>query len=175
MKLSYNIEIAGVNLNIVSPDGAEFVAKTVSELEENVQNMLRIGKHYSKLDALALCALDYLGELRKAESKIKNLEAQVEILEAGRRGKADAEEEPAPVAVKAEKAPAAKKVPVAAAAPAAEEAPVTKEAPAEEPKAEEPAPAEEAAPEGDSSSRDAKFRQLEAFLGSQLKIDLDKN
>ncbi len=163
MKLSYNIEIAGVNLNIVSADGAEFVEKTVSELEENVQNMLRIGKHYSKLDALALCALDYLGELRKAESKIKNLEAQVEILEAGRRGRVDAVEELAPAVE--DETPAAEEA--TAVEEVVEEAP--EEMPAEEPKTEKPAP------ESDGSSRDAKFRQLEAFLGSQLKIELDKD
>ncbi len=147
MKQSYNIKVAGLTLNIVSSDDAEFVNETVAELEENFQTMLRVGKNFSKLDALALCALDYLGEYRKAEAKIKNLEAQVEILEAGRRTKASAEKE----SMK-EEIPEAK----------AE----VKAAPAET------APAEEKRP--DESARDAKFRQLEAFLGSQLRMDLDK-
>lgn len=157
MKQSYNIEVAGVNLNIVSSDGAEFVEKTVAELEESVRKMLIVGKNYSKLDALILCALDYLGEYRKAEAKIKNLEAQIEILEADRRLRgSSAEEETAPEAEEAE-----------------ELTEVEDEIPAEELKA-EPAPAEEKKESADESSRDAKFRQLEAFLGSQLKMDLDK-
>lgn len=154
MKQSYNIEIAGVQLNIVTEDGAEFVEKTVAEFESSVQSVLRVGKNYSKLDAILLSALDYCGEFRKAEDKIRNLEAQIEILEA--RVRRDGGEVPAPAAepVKAE--------------PAAEEAP------AEEPVAEEVAettPAEET-PAEKESSRDESFRQLEAFLGSQISLDL---
>lgn len=158
MKQSYNIEVAGVNLNIISTDGPEFVESTVAELEASVQKMLRIGTNYSKLDALILCALDYLGELSKAESKIKNLEAQIAILEAGRRIRGEADEP----AARADEKPAAK----------ADEKPAAAAEPAEEPAKEESAPAEEPANE---SSRDAKFRQLEALLGSQLKIDLDND
>ncbi len=144
MKQSYNIEVSGVNLNIVSSDDAQFVESTVAELETSVQNMLRVGKNYSKLDALILCALDYLGEYRKAEAKIKNLEAQIAILEAGRRTvKTDAPAQAEPVQTVAEE-------------PAAE--PETTSVP-------------EVADDG--SARDAKFRQLEAFLGSQLKLDID--
>lgn len=163
MKQSYNIEVAGVNLNIVSSDGAEFVEKTVAELEASVQKMLIVGKNYSKLDALILCALDYLGEYHKAEAKIKNLEAQVEILEAGRRTKAN------PSAVnEAEKNEEADKIDktekTEKSADSAKNTQVKDNAASD-------APAGEMAAEGESS-RDAKFRQLEAFLGSQLKMDL---
>lgn len=153
MKQSYNIELAGVNLNIATEDGADFVEATVAELEAAVQNMLRVGKNFSKLDAALLCALDYCGELRKAEAKIRNLNAQIEILEAGRRMRGEAEEEIA------EPAPTTEDT-----VEEFEEVETTEET--------EDAYAEEKAEGSDDSSRDEKFRQLEALLGSQLKFDL---
>ncbi|MBQ7827540.1 MAG: cell division protein ZapA [Clostridia bacterium] len=150
MKQSYNIELAGVNLNIVTEDGADFVKDTVAEVEASVQNMLRVGKNFSKLDAALLSALDYCGEFRKAEAKIRNLEAQIEILEAGRRMRGDDRDE------------------------TAEDVPAVEEIAEEIEEIEETEEAVEAAPvdEADEGSRDEKFRQLEALLGSQLKFDL---
>lgn len=149
MKQSYNIELAGVSLNIVTEDGAEFVEATVAELNESVQNMLQIGKQFSKLDAALFCALDYCAEYRKAEAKIKNLEAQIEILEAGRRMRGESEDESVP-----DEAPAVEET----AEETADEIEETEET--------------EAQAEADEESRDEKFRQLEALLGSQLKFDL---
>ena len=149
MKQSYNIELAGVSLNIVTEDGAEFVEATVAELNESVQNMLQIGKQFSKLDAALFCALDYCAEYRKAEAKIKNLEAQIEILEAGRRMRGESEDETVP-----------------------EEAPAVEETMEETADETEEVEETEAQAEADEESRDEKFRQLEALLGSQLKFDL---
>lgn len=149
MKQSYNIELAGVSLNIVTEDGAEFVEATVAELNESVQNMLQIGKQFSKLDAALFCALDYCAEYRKAEAKIKNLEAQIEILEAGRRMRGESEDESVP-----------------------EEAPAVEETADETADETEEIEETEAQAEADEESRDEKFRQLEALLGSQLKFDL---
>ena len=150
MKQCYNIEIAGVQLKIVTEDGADFVEKTVAEFESSVQSVLRVGKNYSKLDAILLSALDYCGEFRKAEDKIRNLEAQIEILEA--RVRRDGGEVPA--------VPAEETV--------AEEVSAVEDAPAQEPAAEETSEA----PAKKEASRDESFRQLEAFLGSQLSLDL---
>lgn len=172
MKQSYNIEVAGVNLNIVSSDGAEFVEKTVAELEESVKKMLIMGKNYSKLDALILCALDYLGEYHKAVAKIKNLEAQVEILEADRHSKGSSALNDTVTERKTEKSEKPEKTEKNEKAERAksEKSPSAKaDAPSETSVKEENTDA------ADESSRDAKFRQLEAFLGSQLKMDLDKN
>lgn len=155
MKQSYNIEVAGVQLNIVSSDGAEFVEKTVAELESSVQSVLRVGKNYSKLDAIILSALDYCGEFRKAEDKIRNLEAQIEILEA-RIQKNDGD------------------VPVAAPAVVAKDETAAEEAPAEE----VPVATADSADDSDDSSDDGSlgdsFRELEAFLGSQLSLNIDE-
>ena len=156
MKQSYNIEIAGVQINIATDDGAEFVEKTVAEFESSVQSVLRVGKNYSKLDAIILCALDYCGEFRKSEDKIRNLEAQIEILEA--RLRRDGIEVP-----ETEEASVAEE---AAADEVTAEETTVEEAPVEE------APSDKESAESEEASRDESFRQLEAFLGSQLSLDL---
>lgn len=161
MKERYNLEIAGISFSIVSDDGAEFVRKTEAMLDKNVNAILSQSSTFSKFDAVTFAALDICGELQKAEAKIKNLEAQIEILEANMkrlRVASAAEEKPA----KAEKAEKSVK---------AEDKPSANEKKAQEKKI---APAEEAPVESSGSSRDQKFRQLEALLGSQLRFDVDK-
>lgn len=162
MKERFNVEVTGIRFSIVSDDGAEHVKQTVDELNRGVRSVLDANSNYSKLDAVTLCALDYCGELLKADAKIKNLEAQIEILEANmRRTRA---------AKSAVKTADTKDMPSGTASSAAPETPVA-EVPAE--KAE--ATSETATvKESTESSRGEKFRQLEALLGSQLKLDLDQ-
>jgi len=155
MKKRFNLEIAGIGISIMSDDEADFVKNAEAQLNKSVTGILASATNLSKLDAITLAALGFSGELLRAEAKIKNLEAQIEILEANmQRLRGDAPEAVADKSVKA--APTVEK-------PAAkEEAPAVKQ----------PEKAEKT--EKDDSARDQKFRQLEALLGSQLKIDLDK-
>lgn len=153
MKERFNVEVTGIRFSIVSDDGAEHVKQTVDELNRGVQSVLDANSNYSKLDAVTLCALDYCGELLKADAKIKNLEAQIEILEANMR--------------RTRTVKPSKKAVAEAEAQEAPEAVETEQKSAEVPEA---APAQESTEE----SRGEKFRQLEALLGSQLKLDLDR-
>ncbi len=157
MKERFNVEIVGITFSVVTDDGEELVRKAEATLNEDVKAVLKQMGRFSKLDAVTLCALDYCGQAQKAEAKIRNLEAQIEILEANMHRKKD-------------DAPAAeeKSAPAKKAEPKAES---VEEVKPEPPKTEEK---EESAPEANDSSRSQKLRQLEAFLGSQLKIDLDK-
>lgn len=164
MKERFNVEIVGINFSIVSDDGEELVRKAEATLNEDVRTVLKQMGRFSKLDAVTLCALDYCGQAQKAEAKIKNLEAQIEILEANMHRMR--EDSPAKTAE-----PKAVAEPVAEAK--AEAAAETKAEAKAEPAVESTTDAEPAA-ETKDSSRSQKLRQLEAFLGSQLKIDLDK-
>lgn len=157
MKERFNVEVTGIRFSIVSDDGAEHVKQTVDELNRGVQSVLDANSNYSKLDAVTLCALDYCGELLKADAKIKNLEAQIEILEANMRRTRAAK-------------PSKKAVAEAAEAAEAAEVPETVETEQKASEVPETAPAQESTEE----SRGEKFRQLEALLGSQLKLDLDR-
>ena len=164
MKERFNVEILGISFSIVTDDGEELVRKAEDTLHKDASAVLKQMGRFSKLDAVTLCALDYCARAEKAEAKIRNLEAQIEILEANRRRKDDAP---------AKGSPAPKTEPAAKTEPA----PVKAEAKPEAKPEPAPAKAETAADakaESGDSSRSRKLRQLEALLGSQLKIELDK-
>ena len=149
MKERFNINISGTSFTIVSDDGAELVRKAEAAVISDVDRVLRQNKNISKLDAMAIVALDYCSERMKSEAKIRNLEAQIEILEANMHRKAEASKADDVSEALVEKPEADK--------PAEEPAPA--------------APAKEAAAENETG-RDRKFRQLEELLGSQLKLDI---
>ena len=150
MKERYNIEIADIQLTILSDEPEDFVASTVAQLDALIRDMTVKNKRCSKLDAAILCALDFYSEKTKADKKIKNLEAQISLYEANiRRLKEEAEQ------LRAATAPAKE-----------EEEPKTEAAP--------PAPAQKAAkssrrteqlsiPEVQSAPAD-KVREIENLL-----------
>lgn len=139
-KQKYCIEIADIQLTILSDESEEFVNDTVNTLDALIRDLTVRNKRCAKIDAAILCALDSLGEKLKLEKKVKNLEAQIDLYEAnlrrlrGENAAASAAAKPADsTPVKAEEAK-----------PAEAPAPVK---PAEEAKPqEEPKPKEEAKP-----------------------------
>ncbi len=101
-KQRYNLEIAGIQLSILSDESEEFVTELVAKLDEEITNLTVHNKRCAKIDAAILIALDALGEKTKLEQKLKNLEAQVALYEANlRRQRAESAPEE-----KAEAAPA---------------------------------------------------------------------
>lgn len=82
MKEHYSIEISDIQLTIVSDEPEDFVNSTVAKINDRVNDLIVRNKRCSKLDAALLCALDYCGELAKAERRIRNLEAQISLYDA---------------------------------------------------------------------------------------------
>ena len=118
MKERYSIEIADIQLTILSDEPKDFVESTVAHLDETIRDMTVKNKRCSKLDAAVLCALDFYSEKTKADKKIKNLEAQISLYEANiRRLKEEAEKLRAAAAPK-EEAADTKETPVEEAKPA---------------------------------------------------------
>ena len=115
MKERFNVEIAGISFSVVTDDGEAMVRNAEAMLNENVAAVLKQMGRFSKLDAVTLCALDYCAQAQKAEAKIRNLEAQIEILEANMHRLRGEEDAPA---VKA--SPEVKPAPEKKAAPAPE-------------------------------------------------------
>ena len=108
MKERYNIDIADIQLTILSDEPKDFVESTVAHLDETIRDMTVKNKRCSKLDVAVLCALAFYSEKTKAEKKIKNLEAQISLYEANiRRLKEEAEQLRA-AAASTEEAPAEK-------------------------------------------------------------------
>ena len=105
MKERYSIEIADIQLTILSDEPKDFVESTVAHLDETIRDMTVKNKRCSKLDAAILCALDFYSEKTKADKKLKNLEAQISLYEANiRRLKEEMEQLRAAAAPKVEAA-----------------------------------------------------------------------
>lgn len=85
MKQKYEIEIADVQLSILTDESEEFVKDIVSRLDTLIRTLTVQNKRCAKIDAALLCALDALGEKVKLEKKIKNLETQISLYEANLR------------------------------------------------------------------------------------------
>ncbi len=187
-KQKYCIEVADVQLTILSDESEEFVRDTVKILDTQIRELTVHNKRCAKIDAAILCALDSLGEKLKLEKKLRNLQAQIDLYEANLRrlrtdtAPAPAEEAPAvpeqpekteektekaekPKKAEEKSAPKAKKP---AAKPAVQQLSVEEAAEAakaeepkiETPKAEEPAPVEEP----QTGVRDDKLKQIESLL-----------
>ena len=109
-KQKYCIEIADVQLTILSDESEEFVRDTVKILDTQIRDLTVLNKRCAKIDAAILCALDSLGEKIKLEKKLRNLQAQIDLYEANlRRLRTESTDAPAPAEVTS--APAAAKKP----------------------------------------------------------------
>ena len=174
-KKRYEIEVAGVQLAIISDEREEFVNTVVEIIDKEIRDITVATKRSSNLDAAILCAIQYYSDKVKAEKRARNLEAQIALYDANLRRfreenialKSKLDGECAEAASEAE----------AASGEDGEKAEQTEEvnveAKAEETKAEEaePAKTEEKASESDEDSRAARLRAIEALLGRGGKKD----
>lgn len=82
-KRKITVEIAGVNLTLVTDENGVFVDSVVAQVNERMESILagslRTGT--CTMDAALLCAIDSVGERLKAEKRIRNLEAQLSLYE----------------------------------------------------------------------------------------------
>lgn len=167
-KKRYEIQIADVDLAILSDEREDFVMSAVRQLDARIRDLTVNNKRCSKIDAALLCSLDYFSDKLKAEKRVRNLEAQIALYDANMRrmreenirlkamlGDGDSADENADAE---EAAPEAAETPAAptedAATAHAEAAPA---APAEEkstPSAEAPS----------DENRQLKLRQIESLL-----------
>ena len=168
MKQKYNLEIAGIQLSILSDEPEDFVKELVTKLDTQITDLTVHNKRCAKIDAAILIALDALGEKIKLEKKLKNLEAQVALYEANLRRQ------------RAESAPEEKPAEAESTKVSAEENPTEPEKPKKAParkKALQQVPLEEPAPkagevpaekkEAASPIRSDKIRQIESLLRTQ--------
>lgn len=158
-KKRYEIEVAGVQLAIISDENEEFVLRTVENLDKEIREITAATKRSSNLDAAILCALAYYSDKVKAEKRARNLEAQISLYDANLRRFREEN-----IALR-EKLDAFE----GGEAPAAEEVEAVAEAPAEEaPAAAAPAAEENAAP-AKEDPRAARLRAIDELLGRGKK------
>ena len=84
-KKRYELEIADVEMAIISDEREDFVMRLANDLDSGIRYLLKHNKRCSKLDAAILCALDYASDKLKAEKRVRNLEAQVALYDANIR------------------------------------------------------------------------------------------
>ena len=84
-KKRYELEIADVEMAIISDEREDFVMRLANELDSGIRYLLKNNKRCSKLDAAILCALDYASDKLNAEKRVRNLEAQVALYAANIR------------------------------------------------------------------------------------------
>ena len=84
-KRQYEVEIAGVEMAILSDEREEFVMRLVRDLDEKIRQITSASRNCSKMDAALLVALDVSSEKTKAEKRIRNLEAQIGLYDANLR------------------------------------------------------------------------------------------
>lgn len=86
-KRKIRIEIAGVNLMLVTDEDDTFVENVVAQVNEKMEAILRGGirSGTSTMDAALLCAIDSVGDRLKAEKRVRNLEAQLSLYEVNMR------------------------------------------------------------------------------------------
>ncbi len=84
-KRRYELEIADVEMAIISDEREDFVTRLANELDAGIRDLMKHNKRCSKLDAAILCALDYSSDKAKAEKRVRNLEAQVALYDANIR------------------------------------------------------------------------------------------
>lgn len=84
-KKRYEIEVAGVQLAILSDEREDFIKNIVEALDKQIREITVASKRSSNLDAAILCALEYYSEKVKAEKRARNLEAQISLYDANLR------------------------------------------------------------------------------------------
>ena len=147
-KRRIEVEIAGLEMTIVTDEPEAFVDSVVRHMNESMTALLSSGKNRSRLDAAMLCAMDFCSDKLTAEKRVRNLEAQISLYDVNLR-KARNENAELREAMEGTKEKASPKHKAAA----SEQIKITEEIPAADKKE---APAQE--------SREDKFRMIESLL-----------
>ena len=79
MKEKYTVKIAGTELRIITDESAERLNELVETLDKKINDMVIANKRCSRLDAAILCALEYLDDKKKIESKMDEFTLDYEI------------------------------------------------------------------------------------------------
>ncbi|MBQ3791752.1 MAG: cell division protein ZapA [Clostridia bacterium] len=162
MKQKYKIEVANIQLNILSDEKEDFIKEVVSKLDTEIRQITVANKRVSTTDAAILCALDYYSDKLKADRKLKNLEAQLSLYDTNLR-RLKNENNALQAALGGKKAPEIKEAP-------AEKKPKAEE-PEKAPEAKEEAPEVKEEPKANADRAASKLHQLEMLLQDMKKED----
>ncbi len=78
MKEKYNVAIAGTEMTIVTDESEEYVKRLTQMLDRRVTDMVIVKKRCTKVEALALCAMDYLDMAMKLKAELEDAKEELE-------------------------------------------------------------------------------------------------
>ncbi len=76
MKERYEIAVAGTEMVILSEESEEYVQELAKLLDRRVMDMVIVKNRCTKIEALTLCAMDYLDMAMKLKAELAELKAQ---------------------------------------------------------------------------------------------------
>ena len=82
MKEKVYVEIAGIKLGIVTEDGASYVERIASTVEEQITAMIKSQRNCSLVEAALFCAMNFCSQGSDDSMKVRNLETQVALYQA---------------------------------------------------------------------------------------------
>ncbi len=82
MKEKIYVEINGIRLGIVTEDGAEYVEKIATELQNQLNSIIKAQRNCTLIEAALFTAMSLQSKCSEDDKKIKNLEAQLAIYQA---------------------------------------------------------------------------------------------
>ncbi|MBQ8839718.1 MAG: cell division protein ZapA [Clostridia bacterium] len=82
MKEKIYVEIAGIKLGIITEEGASYVEKIASTVEEQITAMIKSQRNCSLVEAALFSAMSYCSKGEEDAKKVKNLETQVALYQA---------------------------------------------------------------------------------------------
>ena len=82
MKEKIYVEINGIKLGIVTEDGAEYVTKIATDLENQLKSMMKAQRNCTLIEAALFTAMNLESQRQENEKKIKNLDTQLALYQA---------------------------------------------------------------------------------------------
>lgn len=77
MKQKYVVDIAGTLMTVVTEEDEEYVKGLSGILDRRVNDMVINKNKCSKMEAITLCALDYLDATIKLKAEVEDLKEQL--------------------------------------------------------------------------------------------------
>ncbi len=85
MKEKYTVSIAGAKLTIISEESEEYVLELAKIIDRRITETVIANKRCTKIDALTLCALDYLDSKVKLTEENEILKKKIAELESNEK------------------------------------------------------------------------------------------
>ncbi len=77
MKQKYSVNIAGSSMTVVTEEDEEYVKGIAGILDRRINDLMINRNKCSKMEALMLCALDYLDATVKLKAEVEDLKEQL--------------------------------------------------------------------------------------------------